>query len=90
MYVCQLCLLPLHNHCVFSLSNTQVGVINFSKSFTDYGNPIRAHVSTNIVSITAPYDITLNDRMVQIKVVRILLYTVVFLHYKAIVIRFAL
>ena len=60
----------------------QVGVINFSKSFTDYENPMRANlVSTKIVSITAPYDIALNDRMVEIKVVRISLF--VFLHYKA-------
>ncbi|CAI7989929.1 hypothetical protein GBAR_LOCUS368, partial [Geodia barretti] len=47
----------------------RVGVINFSKSFTDYGNPIRANlVSTDIVSITAPYDIAMNDRVVEIKV----------------------
>ena len=58
---------------IISLSNTQVGIINFSKSFTDYENPVRVNVlSSEIVSITAPHDIVLADRMVEIKVVRLL------------------
>ena len=47
-------------------------MINFSKSYTDYENPVRVNVlSPALVSITAPHDIVMADHTLEISVVSV-------------------
>ena len=44
----------------------QVAVINFSKSYADYENPVHVNVSNSfLVSMTAPHDIVMANYVVQ-------------------------
>ena len=48
-------------------------MINFSKSYTDYENPVRVNVlSPALVSITAPHDIVMAKRTLEISVVSVM------------------
>ena len=47
---------------IFVPTYVQVAVINFSKSYADYENPVHVNVITSyLVSVTAPHDIVMAD-----------------------------
>ena len=57
--------------------STQVALLNFSKSYSDYANPafVRVNDSSMTVAMTTPHDIILTDCQIQTDLVGIL-YTV--------------
>ena len=49
----------------------QVAVINFSKTYSDYENPVCVNVNNSslVVGMTTPHDIIMTDRIIETQVV---------------------
>lgn len=64
----------------------QVAVINFSKSYANYENPVCVSVNNSslVVGMTTPHDIIMTDHVIETQVVSIILSFLrkVFLYHK--------